>query len=190
MNSLLSMDGGEAACAAVAAAAGTPAPVAGLPLVESLCARCARHHETCCQKTDIYVTLADVRRIEDYVGFGGFFEFRPPADPVYAYQADDPLWMQKVFQPDGTRRVVRHQENGDCLFLGQSGCTLPAEVRPLICRLYPFDYNAEGLKAQPASGCPSHLLAPGQTVFDGVGVSVENARRWHAMLYQELQQEP
>lgn len=166
-----------------------PANAAPSPL-EILCVRCARHHETCCQNTDIYVTLQDVRRIEDHVGFGGFFEFRQPADPVYVFQADDPLWMEKVFQPDGSRRVLRHKENEDCLFLGGEGCTLPSEVRPLICRLYPFDYNAEGLKPEPASGCPKHLLAPGQSVFDGVGVNPDNARRWHAMLYEELQQEP
>lgn len=172
-------------------ASGGSAVEANTPaLPENLCARCARHHETCCQKTDIYVTLQDVRRIEQHVGFSGFEEFRQPFDPVYIFQEDDPLWMEKVFQADGSRRVVRHKENGDCVFLGSAGCTLPTEVRPLICRLYPFDYNAEGLKTVPASGCPSHLLAPGQSVFEGVGVNPDDARRWHGMLYQELQQEP
>ena len=98
--------------------------------------------------------------------------------------------MEKVFRPDGSRRVLKHQPGGDCVFLGFQGCTLPLEVRPLVCRLYPYDYNAEGLKSEPASGCPRDLLAPGQSVFEAVGASAEAARHWHAMLYQELQQEP
>lgn len=158
--------------------------------LEILCARCACHQTTCCQDTDIYLTQQDVARIEQHVGCSGFFEFRRPHDPVYLNEHDDPIWMEKVFRPDGSRRVLKHQPGGDCVFLGARGCTLPAEVRPLVCRLYPYDYNAAGLKPEPASGCPRDLLAPGQSVFEAVGASAEAARRWHAMLYQELQLEP
>ena len=158
--------------------------------LEILCVRCACHYQTCCQKTDIYVTLGDLQRIEQHTGSSDVHELRTPADPVYINQEDDPLWLAKVFRPDGSRRVLKHQENGDCIFLGSAGCTLPVEARPLICRLYPFDYSAEGLKSEPASGCPQHLLAPGQSVFEGVGISIHDAGRWHSMLYRELQQEP
>ena len=160
------------------------------PMAEVLCARCARHYDTCCRRTDIYVTQRDVERIEQHVGYSGFEEFRAPLDPAYTSDQDDPLWQSRVFRTDGTRRVLKHRNEHDCIFLGSAGCTLPTEVRPLICRLYPYDYNEDGLKPVPASGCPQHLLAPGQTVFDGVGVSHDDARRWHTMLYDELRQEP
>lgn len=158
-----------------------------MPVLEILCARCACHQKTCCQETEIFVTRHDVRRIEQHVGHSDFYEYEKPHDPVYENQHDDPIWMEKAFRPDGSRRVLKHQAgNTDCTFLGTQGCVLPTEVRPLICRIYPFDFTAEGLKPEPAACCPRELLDPGETVFDAVRTSPEDARRWHAMLYQEL----
>ena len=68
--------------------------------------------------------------------------------------------FQNVFREDGQRRVLKQQPDKDCFFLGPQGCSLPAEARPLICRLYPFDYNADRILPTPASGCPVELLRP------------------------------
>jgi len=92
---------------------------------EFLCARCARHTKTCCQGTEIYTTPGDAERIAAYSGQTEFYEFRLPDDPVYAAQDDDPLWKNRVFRADGTRRVLKQLPNGDCTFLGTEGCTLP-----------------------------------------------------------------
>lgn len=156
---------------------------------EILCVRCACVQKTCCQDSEIFVTRHDVRRISDHLKQDGFWEYAVPTDPVYLNEHDDPIWMEKAFQPDGSRRVLKKQVDGDCTFLTKSGCSLPMEVRPLVCRLYPYDYTASGLRPDAASGCPRHLLAEGQSVFDAVGASQQDAQRWHAMLYDELHQE-
>lgn len=156
---------------------------------EFLCVRCARHMKTCCQTAEIYVTRGDLRRIEQHTGEDGFFEFRRPDNAEYADQDDDPVWRDNVFRPDGTRRVLRRRPGGDCTFLGAAGCTLPLEVRPLICRLYPFDYTADGLLDELAIGCPLDLLPPNQGLIEALAMNRADAQRWHAQLYAELRDE-
>lgn len=154
---------------------------------EFLCARCARHQKTCCQLTDIHTTTGDVQRIAAHTGQNDFTEFRPAANEQYANQDDDPIWRDNVFLPDGTRRVLKQRADGDCIFLGSQGCVLPLETRPLICRLYPFDYTATGIKTELASGCPVELLKPGQTVLAELAMKRSDAERWHQQLYAEIQ---
>jgi Fe-S-cluster containining protein len=156
---------------------------------EFLCIRCSRHMKTCCQTCDIYTTLGDVRRIEAYTGKTGFTEFRGPAKPEYADQDDDPTWRDNVFRADGTRRVLKKQPNGDCTFLGTAGCVLPLETRPLICRLYPFSYDESGITDELSEGCPTELLQIGQTLIEALDMNIEDARRWHRQLYDELPRE-
>lgn len=167
---------------------------AQLPLLEDgfddaddfLCARCARRQKTCCQQTDIVLTDGDVARVSAYTGRTDFIDHRPAGGPEYLDQDDDPTWRDATFGADGLRRVVKWQSSGDCTFLGEKGCSLPYETRPLICRLYPFDYDESGVFAEPASGCPAHLLPAGTGVFEALDMSRENAERWHGMLYSEL----
>jgi Fe-S-cluster containining protein len=152
-----------------------------------LCARCARYMATCCQTSEIYITPGDAQRIAEHTGGGDFYEFRPPENPVYLQQDDDPIWSETVFKrPDGTRRVLRRKENGDCAFLGEAGCRLPLETRPLICRLYPYDYNEHGLYPLLAQGCPQELLRPGHSLLQELAMNEHDAQRWHHQLYQEL----
>ena len=161
-----------------------------LPVVvesDFLCARCARHQSTCCQGTEIFVTPGDVERIAAVTEDRGFYEYSTPVDPIYAEQDDDPIWREHVFREDGSRRILRHQPNGNCTFLGPVGCRLPLETRPLICRLYPFDYTAEGLKDEPAGGCPLELLPAGADLMETLEISRSDAQRWHRQLYDELQ---
>ena len=172
---------------ALAGASGTKCTL--MSDTDFLCVRCARHMRTCCQTSQIYITPGDVRRIEAHSGRGDFVEFQLPDDPIYLEQSDDPLWEECVFQPDGTRRVLARRADGDCTFLGESGCTLPLEVRPLICRIYPYDYNAEGLKDRLARGCPLELLHPGQTLLTELDMRRADAERWHGQLYEEIREE-
>lgn len=146
---------------------------------------------TCCQTSEIYVTRGDVLRIEEHTGQSDFHEYRTPDNPVYVHadQYDDPVWFENVFEPDGSRRVLKRKEGGDCTFLGSAGCVLPLETRPLICRLYPFDYNHEGLLPELAKGCPLELLKQGQGLIDALEMNRGDALRWHAQLYKELQLE-
>ena len=157
---------------------------------EFLCVRCARHTITCCQRSEVYVTPGDVERIAAHTGRREFYEFRAPGNAEYLPQDDDPAWRDRVFRLDGTRRVLRREANGDCTFLGSSGCTLPLEVRPLVCRLYPFDYTETGLADDLASGCPLELLRPGEQLLTALDMRRSDGERWHQQLYAELRREP
>jgi Fe-S-cluster containining protein len=156
---------------------------------EFLCARCARHMPTCCQTSEVYATPGDVARIEAHTGQTDVCEFLAPEDPVYLLNDDDPAWREFVFREDGTRRVLRRLPNGDCTFLGEQGCVLPLEVRPLICRIYPYDFNEEGLKESLARGCPVELLPEGQTLLEALDMNRDDALRWHRQLYEEIRWE-
>jgi uncharacterized protein len=94
-----------------------------------------------------------------------------------------------VFRPDGSRRVLDREENGDCTFLGEKGCTLTLDVRPLVCRLFPHSYNEQGIQAELSEGCPTSLLEPGKTLLVTLDMRRSDADRWHKMLYRELEME-
>ena len=159
---------------------------------EFLCVRCARTMRTCCQTSEIYVTPGDVTRISHATGEDAeqFCEFRRPDDPVYLdSHDDDPIWLETVIREDQQRRVLRREANGDCRFLGEQGCRLALEDRPLICRLYPFDYNEQEIKPVLANGCPMQLVRPELGLLGELDMRVDDARRWHAQLYAELRLE-
>lgn len=156
---------------------------------EFLCVRCARRRKTCCQVSEIYVTHGDARRVSEYTGRSDFYEYRAPDNPSYAEQDDDPEWQRNVFRADGSRRVLKRRPDGDCTFLGTQGCTLPLAVRPLICRLYPYDYTAEGILPELSPGCPVELLRPGQSLIDALDMRLADALHWHRQLYDEIREE-
>jgi len=160
-----------------------------LPDPEPLCARCARHRTTCCQTSEIYVTPGDVERIAVRVGRDDFYLDEAPANADYLDQGDDPAWREYVFGPDGRRRVLRREPGGNCIFLGPHGCTLPLEVRPLVCRLYPYLYNESGFLEGLDARCPVELLLPGEGLIEALGMSLEQARPWHHQLYREIRLE-
>lgn len=151
-----------------------------------LCAKCAQHERTCCQRTEVLVTHGDRERIADYVGHDDFWEYRVPVDPAYLEeQADDPLWRPATVRADNTRPVLKQRASGDCIFLTATGCSLPGDVRPLVCRLYPYDYTAQGIRGT-IPGCPLYLLVPGQSLLEAIGMRQEDGQRWHRQLYSEL----
>jgi Fe-S-cluster containining protein len=152
----------------------------------NLCAQCARYERTCCQRTEVLVTEADICRITDSVGQSDFWEYRQPADPAYLEeQPHDRHWLAYTVRPDGSRPVLKHAPSGDCIFLSPSGCSLRLEVRPLVCRLYPYDYTEQRITGT-VPGCPLYLLEPRQTLSQGIGIQLEDAKRWRMQLYAEL----
>jgi Fe-S-cluster containining protein len=151
----------------------------------NLCALCADSGKTCCQQTDILLTQGDLRRIEEHTRTTDFFEFRPPRDPGALGDDGDPNWLAYTLRGDGRRRVLRQEPGGNCRFLTVTGCSLPLETRPLICRLHPVTYTEAGL-AGVCPECPSHL-APAETdLLASIGMDLVAARCWHRQLYDEL----
>lgn len=156
------------------------------PHEDSFCAKCSKRGRTCCQDTDIYVTTGDIMRIKAFTGWEHVFEYRSPADPSYLDQSDDPVWAAHVFQNRVSRRVLCRDSFFNCLFLKDSGCMLPLDVRPLVCRLHPYQYTAEGIKQTLAPGCPHGLVTPGQTLEKELNLSRTTAGEWHRRLYAEI----
>lgn len=157
------------------------------------CAKCATIQKTCCQQAEIVLTVGDVGRIEAYAGRSRdeFSEYRAPSDPGYTEQdPDDPNWLSYTIRPDGTRHVLQRQSNGDCTFLGDKGCILPTEVRPLVCRLYPYSYNERGITGSDEEYCPvSQVAPPGMTMLTVLGMTQADGERWRRTLYEELRAE-
>lgn len=152
----------------------------------TLCARCAQYETTCCQKTEIFVTDGDIQRIRTHVGQSDFWEYVKPVHPdLVKEQPEDPNWLRYTLRPDGTRPHLKRHLSGDCTFLGPSGCSLPTDTRPLICRLYPYDYTETGITGT-VPGCPLYLLAEGQTLLQAIGMNRVDAERWRQQLYHEL----
>jgi Fe-S-cluster containining protein len=149
------------------------------------CAKHALHERTCCQTAEVFVTEGDRRRIAEHAGRADFWELRAPSDPSYIDDGDDPAWMRHAFRPDGTRPVLKRRSNGDCVFLGAQGCSLPAGVRPLVCRIYPYEYDERGIRAV-GDRCPKWVVPPGGSIVEVLGMRRDDAERWHAMLYREL----
>lgn len=155
------------------------------------CARCAQVQKTCCQRAEILLTDGDVVRIAAHSGRTDFDTYRAPSDPDYLV-ADpaDPHWVEWTIRADGTRHVLRKQSNGDCTFLGAQGCVLPEATRPLVCRLYPYNYTERGLIVESSHYCPTALLAPrGESMADVLGMNARDAERWRQQLYAELRRD-
>ncbi len=152
----------------------------------SICFKCASLGPTCCcRERDILVTRGDIERISRFVGYIDFFEYRVPVDPEYLAQDDDPNWLKYTVREDGSRQVLKRSPVGGCLFLTEIGCHLSLDVRPLVCRLYPFQYTEQGITGV-LSECPIHLLTEGETILDALHMSYEEAQQWWQLLYTEL----
>ena len=155
----------------------------------SICAHCATLGSTCCcVNRDILVTNGDIERIAKYIGHRDFFEYRRPVDPAYLDQDDDPNWLRYTIDPNGSRRVLKHGPGETCCLVTSTGCVLPLEARPLVCRLYPFIYNEVGLTGV-LSECPEYLLKGNETLLDALHMSYEEALLWRNALYAELRTE-
>ena len=158
------------------------------------CARCASVQKTCCQRAEIVVTRGDIDRITQHTGRADFWSWRPPESPAYTEQdPEDPNWVRYTVNERGDRRTLHRMPNGNCVFLGSHGCILPGEVRPLVCRLYPYAYTEQGITGLDDEYCPREMLIPKDqpkaTMLTVLGMNPDDGRRWHAMLYDELRRE-
>ncbi|MCC6785472.1 MAG: YkgJ family cysteine cluster protein [Planctomycetes bacterium] len=152
------------------------------------CARCATVQRTCCQRAEILVTDGDIARIRAATSRDDFVELRRPADPAYLEpDPDDPEWHGLTVREGGVRRMLVRRPDGDCGFLGARGCVLDEETRPVVCRLYPYTYDAQRVHDEEPEYCPTSMLLPaGGRMTELLEMSRAKAERWRAQLYAEL----
>lgn len=156
-----------------------------LPDEENLCSRCARGGSTCCQNTRIFLTRGDMERITA----SGARDFHEHVHIPWAGDAElDPAW-RRTFRPDGLRRVLRHGTGGDCIFLGAEGCALDLATRPLLCRLYPFDYDDNAIKGVHGHRCPYPESANAPLLLALLGMNRDEAEAWRVQFYREIDAE-
>jgi Fe-S-cluster containining protein len=153
-----------------------------------LCVVCAGQGGSCCVDRDILVSCGDIERISSHTSTADFYELRLASSPAYLDQGDDPLWSLCTIQLCGRRRVLRHSVPGICWFLSEGGCRLPEEVRPLVCRLHPVEFNAERITGLSAE-CPAELLPAGENVLANLDMDLGLAEKWRQQLYAELRKE-
>lgn len=146
---------------------------------------------TCCQESPfVVITKGDVRRITEATGRNDFFAIKQYDDlsfmDTYKY---DPNWHKYVVMPGNRFRVLQLENEGPCVFLHEDGCELPWEIRPLMCRIYPYNYNEFGIigfYAHEDLWCPVPLLKKGETLSGTLNMTREQADRWRIMYYEEL----
>jgi Fe-S-cluster containining protein len=121
------------------------------PFQSPACARCAKAlGKTCCEPRGTehlaMVTRADIARIREHTRLSArrFTQEEAVTEEGAAdYEATWPLY-RGYFQR-GPVRITLLARSGACVFHEPtSGCTLPLDVRPMACRLYPFDQWADG----------------------------------------------
>ena len=159
-----------------------------------ICKQCSKRQLTCCQDSDIFITLGDIKRISKYIldthilSNTDFYEDREAGEAYIKAVKDNPkdiIWNLVTIN-NGMRRVTKKNE-GDCIFLSTTGCLLPLEIRPLVCRIYPFDFNQSGVFISSNCACPLDLV--GNDPPAALEIKLEDAIRWHKMLYKELKDE-
>ncbi|MGQ0505805.1 MAG: YkgJ family cysteine cluster protein [Myxococcaceae bacterium] len=120
-------------------------------MTESPCAQCPKVlGASCCEVGEgeqlATLTSADIERISAYARLAPrrFAEVEwLTEEEAHAYEARRPLYAG-YFRHRPARWTLQRRA-GACVFLKRdAGCTLPAELRPTACRLYPFELWPDG----------------------------------------------
>lgn len=149
-----------------------------------ICARCAAGDLTCCRNTEVFLTCGDLRRI-GRVAREPFWRFVPV---MAGGPGGDALWRRVFTHPEGLR-VLKHRDDRNCVFLKEDGCGLDMETRPLICRLYPFEYDDVCVKGATPTLCPQPEQSNIPLLLALLGMNRDDAEAWRAMLYREIVEE-
>ncbi len=162
-------------------------PILSGVFVTLSCMSCARIGTSCCKNYQISLTTGDIQRISEFLGRQDFFTFEAPVpediEPDY-----DPLWMSMVLQPQGLVRVLKRTLERNCSLLTTTGCCLPYDRRPLICRLYPYRYTEDGILGIDQA-CPIAREKEWGAILDGLDMPADKARQWLTLLYSEVKSE-
>jgi uncharacterized protein len=159
------------------------------------CEICARKQITCCEREHIEVplTAGDIRRIAGFTGRNDFYNLLPIREElkkVYEnpqnVRPGGEIYVRHLFDAEGRRNVLAKRDSHSCLFLSADGCELPPDVRPLACRLYPYDWNDDAEIWIDAGYCPHGHFADEEELKSSICLPEAEARRLVELFYREI----
>lgn len=157
------------------------------------CSECAKLYKTCCETAEAGVTSGDIARITAFTGRTDFYSLEPVAEE-HKYSYENPwncpdsgkIYVKYFFDEEGRRNILKKNDKGGCIFLAQDGCMLPMDVRPIICRLYPYSWTDQREISLEASSCPAHLFKDEQDLKENLCVPEDEALRLVNLFYDEI----
>ncbi|HMF29839.1 MAG TPA: hypothetical protein VKK79_00380 [Candidatus Lokiarchaeia archaeon] len=95
----------------------------------------------CCNQNVILSPL-EVVEIADYLGAPAskFCGLKPAPD----YAENMRSFFANYFRVDKGLLCTKLKDSGDCVFETETGCALPAKVKPATCRLFPLNFEYDG----------------------------------------------
>lgn len=161
----------------------------------SVCAQCAGRQKTCCERPDIQIALTpgDIQRLRDHCGHAEFFE-RKAVEPEFRshyvnpenHSSNDALYVKHLFDEQGRRPVLLKQADLSCLFVTPTGCSLPHSIKPLLCRIYPFDWNDQLDLWLDSAYCPPELFASEADLIARISEGEAETRELIRLFYREI----
>jgi Fe-S-cluster containining protein len=110
------------------------------------CARCPKVlGKSCCEPRGTehlaMLTRSDVARISAHTRLAARrFTYEEGVDEAAAVDFENRWPLYRGYFRRGPVRLTLLAREGACVFYDRTrGCTLPADVRPVACRLYPFE---------------------------------------------------
>lgn len=159
------------------------------------CEICSKKQITCCERDRIEVplTTGDIRRIAGFTGRNDFYSLLPVNEDLKR-EYENPenvrpggeIYVRYLFDADGRRNVLAKRDGHSCLFLSAGGCELPPDVRPLACRLYPYNWNDNADIWIDANYCPRGHFADEEELKSSICLPEAEARRLVELFYREI----
>lgn len=137
---------------------------------------------------DACFPLSDIEmdRIRDHAGTHGWFAQEANSEAFLTHMCrlfpGEEELLRRLFHPRKHHFRLATRPDGRCALLGDAGCTLPEEVRPYYCRLFPVWYSGGRLHVL-AGMCLAVKEAGGRArLLDSVGLSPQKSRDLFARL--------
>lgn len=157
---------------------------------EHVCATCHKQGTGCCflgkYKTDeqFGLTLPEIEAIKEETGLPtDKFTIKDKVKPKFLKKIAKSHSIFQLIMPNGFRYRLK-LKNRQCHFLGEQGCTLPTNIRPYYCRLYPFWVDEKGeLAIMKSKTCLAQQdVKSYDEVFKRLGMDTENVK----LLFNQL----
>jgi len=130
--------------------------------MSNTCAMCHQKGDGCCfiKGTADYMRIgifySDIHKIEEFLQKNlSYFTINETIDSrilEFLVSKVHPIFNTIYYN---NNYIALKNNKGRCLFLDDTGCTLPHNTRPIYCRIYPFwpSYNNEYINVLPSNDC-------------------------------------